>query len=219
MKIFTQEFNELIKRTELELSHRDTNTISPLLTVNELYNGVVTDEVDHEYQVSDLYFNAGSVAAVARSRQLKKDAVIGWTRRHQDWLIWAERVEYPQSLSNWGFVHATVLTENGKLENVNRLEVKPSDIPSGYINNDKPKELSSEQLFKILGRAGSRTTEVNLGASDLSYETHIQHLATWVVKNGLHIPKSSDAQITPYTDTWAGYLALEDDITNGVHRT
>lgn len=227
MKIFTPEFNELIKQTEQQLGTIDDGVLPPLHTYDELFgDNYVTEGLNfeerklhakelHEDQLRDLRFHAGSIAAVATSRGLELDAIIGWTRRKDDWLIWAERVEHPQSQTSW--VHASILTKNGRLENVNPVIVKPKDFPSGYIDT-QPKELSNERLLRILGRAGSRTSEVKLDASDLSYETHMQHLATWVVKNSLHIPKSSDSKIRPYADTPAGLLAYETDITNGIHR-
>lgn len=217
MKIFTPEFNELIRQTESELSNSDKNTLPPLHTHDELFTNasIPIDSDLHDTQLSDIRFHAGSIAAAARSRDLKLDAVIGWTRRHKDWLIWAERVEYPQSKFEWGVVHATVLSKNGTLQNIQPVVVEQGDIPAG-INTHK--ELDDEQISKIIRRIGSSTTEVDLGITDINYETHIQHLATWVVKNSLHIPKTSDLPIKHYADTFGGYLAYEDDITNGIHR-
>lgn len=185
--IFQPEFKELLRITELNLADSSSDTATnPMRTVDEVFGQqIITNEAERETLINSLNSDSMGAAARATHNKLYQDAIFGWSRRnHEGWIVWAEQLDDPNTSYKYGSVYATILSNDGRLKNIDPVIINQRHVPSGVKN---PME-NLGVLAKII-RHTNGLHDINLGEKDHSYESHLKHLAEFMVRNQLQRPK------------------------------
>ena len=162
------------------------------------YSDVFTDHYYEdpkkiEKELEDLKFNAGSLGAVLRNRvDLKKPnnpslpalikpmghSLNPLNLRVKGFMVKSERFEstkHPLGL----FIGTVLVLQSGELFNTNPIPITQDDLAHGV----GPYAIIPDAYIDLrVAKANNKLHPVNLGANDLSYDEHMDHLARFSVK-------------------------------------
>lgn len=187
-------FSEVIRQVQDRLTNHPEPEVD--LCLRELQDLYQHDKINTPQELETFKVNlqteAEHVATVANSRDIHKNAKIGrLALRPMGWIVWAELIHHPIS-ENFGQqkVHATILSDNGELLNIQPETVNYRDYPKG-INGPKVPLSEIDDLAKIVKR--SSLTEINLESGYLGFNIYREHLAEFVIKNQLQASFTPEA--------------------------